>query len=545
VNATLAVDVPVDEPWDPTHTSGQDAQHWTTTNLGEAAPGVLTPLASSLWNGRISRAGARAAAAIGVLSEAERNGGVPSSVRMFYGRVATALEFMGRFGDRMPGITGPDTIVSLLNEVPPTMSFHPTRRRYGMIVTKLGYRFVTQRRRMLALCAEADAWWRQQVEIVPTLVLPEALDMIGRGAAAYERLIGDHMILLFASVQPTFDAAARLIQRTGVGDLGVLCGAGGAEIDVVCDIWRASRGEIAVEDVVRSYGFHGPAEGEVSSAVWRDDASPLLLAIEHYKSLPDQQAPMRLEQTKRSRMAAMTEEVVAAMPAKDRPGARLVLKLARERVPDRGRGKRAFLQAIDVTRLAARRAGELLFRDAVLDQPDDIFYLTEEESAQPLPRDVKELIAKRRERRELYERFEFAHTRWRGSPELVRRDAGALETERMHPGQILSGKGASSGVVEGEVRVVRDPTFEDVQPGEVLVASTTDPSWCSIMFASAALVVDLGGLLSHAAVVARELDIPCIVDARDATRRLKTGDRVKVDGNAGTVELLARPDVAR
>ena len=72
----------------------------------------------------------------------------------------------------------------------------------------------------------------------------------------------------------------------------------------------------------------------------------------------------------------------------------------------------------------------------------------------------------------------------------------------------------------------------------MLVAETTDPSWSSIMFISSALVMDSGGALSHAAVVARELEIPCVVNTHTGTKRIRTGDRVRVDGDAGTVEIL-------
>jgi phosphoenolpyruvate synthase/pyruvate phosphate dikinase len=79
-----------------------------------------------------------------------------------------------------------------------------------------------------------------------------------------------------------------------------------------------------------------------------------------------------------------------------------------------------------------------------------------------------------------------------------------------------------------------------VEPDEVLIAQTTDPSWSSIMFISSALVVDIGGALSHAAVVARELGIPCVVSTGHGTKLIKTGDRVRVDGSTGKVEILAR-----
>jgi phosphoenolpyruvate synthase/pyruvate phosphate dikinase len=102
----------------------------------------------------------------------------------------------------------------------------------------------------------------------------------------------------------------------------------------------------------------------------------------------------------------------------------------------------------------------------------------------------------------------------------------------------LTGVGVSSGVVEAIAHVVDDPSFADVEPDRVLVAPFTDPSWSSIMFISSALVVDIGGALSHAAVVARELGIPCVVNTRDGSRLLRTGDLIRVDGGAGTVQVL-------
>jgi pyruvate,water dikinase len=85
-----------------------------------------------------------------------------------------------------------------------------------------------------------------------------------------------------------------------------------------------------------------------------------------------------------------------------------------------------------------------------------------------------------------------------------------------------------------------DPALAEMDPGDVLVAHTTDPSWASLMFMASALVVDIGGQLSHAAVVARELGIPCVMNTGEGTRRLRDGDRIRVDGITGTVEILAR-----
>ncbi|MDQ1490129.1 MAG: rifampicin phosphotransferase, partial [Actinomycetota bacterium] len=197
-------------------------------------------------------------------------------------------------------------------------------------------------------------------------------------------------------------------------------------------------------------------------------------------------------------------------------------------LPLRGVGKRAFLQSLDVARGATRRLSELLELDA--------FYLTAEELAGPLPANAEVLVARRRQRRDEYEAMTMP-TMWRGVPEP------STAHDPQDDATIIGGVGVSAGITEGFVRVVTDPAFTEVEPGEILVTATTDPSWASIMFISSALVVDIGGPLSHAAVVARELGIPCVVNTRHGSRLLRTGDFVRVDGNDGTVEVLVRAPV--
>jgi pyruvate,water dikinase len=96
-------------------------------------------------------------------------------------------------------------------------------------------------------------------------------------------------------------------------------------------------------------------------------------------------------------------------------------------------------------------------------------------------------------------------------------------------------------VVEGTVRIIHHPDRGDrLQPGEIMVAAQTDIAWTLFFPRAAAVVTDIGAPLSHAAIVARELGIPAVVGCGDATMRLKTGDRVRVDGGQGTVEIVAR-----
>jgi pyruvate,water dikinase len=102
-------------------------------------------------------------------------------------------------------------------------------------------------------------------------------------------------------------------------------------------------------------------------------------------------------------------------------------------------------------------------------------------------------------------------------------------------------------VYEGTARVITDPDdAEDLLDGEILVCETTNPSWASYFLVAGAVVVDIGGPLSHGPIVAREMGIPCVINTRDARQVIRTGDLLRVDGTAGVVEILSlRPSNAR
>ena len=111
--------------------------------------------------------------------------------------------------------------------------------------------------------------------------------------------------------------------------------------------------------------------------------------------------------------------------------------------------------------------------------------------------------------------------------------------EAKQPSGTLRGLGASAGVVEGIARVVESPEqFDQVQKGELLVCKMTSPAWVVLFTKIAGLVTDSGGALSHSAVVSREFGIPAVVGTRIATQTIKTGQRVRVNGAAGIVEIL-------
>jgi pyruvate,water dikinase len=103
---------------------------------------------------------------------------------------------------------------------------------------------------------------------------------------------------------------------------------------------------------------------------------------------------------------------------------------------------------------------------------------------------------------------------------------------------VLHGSAGSGGIATGRARVILDPTDpSELEPGDILIAPNTDPSWVPLFVPAAAAVVNVGAMGSHAMIVSRDLGIPCVVSVADATQRIPDGAMITVDGNAGTVTI--------
>jgi phosphohistidine swiveling domain-containing protein len=195
-----------------------------------------------------------------------------------------------------------------------------------------------------------------------------------------------------------------------------------------------------------------------------------------------------------------------------------------------------------VMRRAVLRIGEALVASGLIAHPDDVFFLTRDEALSALNGtgmsatvNVAERRALRDEQGELVAPLMVGRmTRmmdwlWEKMPRLV----GAVPSDNA----LVSGTPASPGRATGSVRVVHGPRdFDQLQPGEILVAPLTAPAWTPLFTRAAAIVTDVGSLASHASIIAREYGIPAVVGCGDATARLRTGMRVTVDGSTGNVE---------
>jgi pyruvate,water dikinase len=188
-----------------------------------------------------------------------------------------------------------------------------------------------------------------------------------------------------------------------------------------------------------------------------------------------------------------------------------------------------------VYKQALLREASRLVAAGVLEHEDDVAYLTFEELREVVrTNDVDgRLVAERREAYEAYGAL--------APPRVVTSDGevirGAYDRDDVPPGALV-GLAVSAGTVEGRARVVRDLTDADLAPGDVLVTAYTDPSWTPLFVAVAGLVTEVGGVMTHGAVIAREYGLPAVVGVEGATELIRDGQRIRVHGAEGYVELL-------
>lgn len=224
---------------------------------------------------------------------------------------------------------------------------------------------------------------------------------------------------------------------------------------------------------------------------------------------------------------------------------RHVLTRARSRIRDRENLRFERTRVFGRVRRIFAELGRRFTADGLLDDTRDIFYLEVDEifgivDGITSTCDLRGLVALRRREFDEYaatpappDRFES-----RGGVRTMQPPAAHATPDETRSGDVRRGTGCYPGVVRGPVSVVRDPTTATLLPGEILVAERTDPGWVVLFPCAAAILVERGSLLSHSAIVARELGIPAIVAVEGLTSWLRTGDTVELDGATGVITRL-------
>jgi pyruvate,water dikinase len=295
---------------------------------------------------------------------------------------------------------------------------------------------------------------------------------------------------------------------------------------------------------MQRYGMRGLAEIDLGRRRWREEPLPILQTLCSYLDIDDPgQAPDAVYARGKRAAEAKIDRLAEAL-RRTRGGwlkARLARRAAqrmRALVGLRETPKFTVVRLLGMMRQALLDDGARLAAQEVLTRAEDVFYLHLRELEALSAGERRDWAALVTARRQAFAREE----RRRRIPRLLLSDGeafydGVVASDQKDSAAIL-GDPVSPGIVEGTVRVVLDPRSADLAPGEILVCPGTDPSWTPLFLAAGGLVMEVGGMMTHGAVVAREYGLPAIVGVHQATQRLHTGQRVRVDGSSGRVTVL-------
>jgi len=293
------------------------------------------------------------------------------------------------------------------------------------------------------------------------------------------------------------------------------------------------------EEFLARHGHRGEVELDITTPRWREDPTFLLQSVTNYLRHPTgtpTPPDMLAEGLRRREKAAAAIRTQLPWPLRGlfrRLYERYVLWL-----PFREAMKYTWLLGLEQARQVYRELGRRLVAAGHLKTADDVFWLRLQEVRAWADSGT---VAWAQATLESREREWRVWTTLR-PPSLIIGSRGIedvnLLTVPLAGSRLLRGTPVSAGHAEGTARVITNPHHADLRQGEILVTRYTDPAWTPLFFTAGALITEVGGVLSHGAVVAREIGLPAVVGVEDATRRITSGRRVKVNAVDGTIELL-------
>ena len=301
--------------------------------------------------------------------------------------------------------------------------------------------------------------------------------------------------------------------------------------------------------LIAEHGHRGPNEWDLGAPSWTTEPSLALGMLERMRHQDDAKSPTAANERGRAEREALTAELLAMVEgdAEAHGGLQAGIASAGLFFAMREMGKNACIKLLHEAKLAMLEIGRRMVSDGAIERADDVFMLLDGELEDFLaaPSSFTATIAERRAGLE--------HLRTLVPPYIVGLDRpvppisewevrGASDAAVVAAGDVLRGAAGSPGVVTGTARVVLDPSDAGaVEPGDIMIAPTTDPSWVPLFLAAEGVVVNVGAVASHAAIVSRELGIPCVVSVHDATDRIPDGATIEIDGATGTVTVVAVP----
>ncbi len=518
---------------------------WSRNNFGEARPDVMSPFTYSLsekvWSEVSFLPGYHLSGNICGRYYANVSVSISMLLALGKSREAAAEQMRGLLGNVPEGLEIPTIPLPRLTMLMalPRMIRLGLREKSGakkvpaFLATNPG-RCQALRRRIQQTQARAEliAFWHEEI-------LSELADDLWIMAGAAQSLEAT-MKFKMDLAELVGEADANTLFSNLSSEDGML-----ASLGPVVGVARVAQGKMSRTEYLETYGHRGPQEAELSTPRPAEDPDWLEVQLAEYEKSPvDVDA---LLGRRRAEFEAAWQRLQERYPQKAQ-------KLRREidKVGPAARMREAVRDEVTrflwVERDWALRAGELTGLG------DDIFLLTIDEVLGLLSGHdaATEFIPARKETYARYRelppypmviRGRFDPFQWADNPERRNDIHDASAAVPVSESSTITGYAGAAGRVEGRVRVLDSPEEgNQLRKGEILVAVTTNVGWTPIFPRAAAVITDVGAPLSHAAIVARELGIPAVVGCGSATTRLRTGDRVRVDGGQGIVEILSHRD---
>jgi phosphoenolpyruvate synthase/pyruvate phosphate dikinase len=297
----------------------------------------------------------------------------------------------------------------------------------------------------------------------------------------------------------------------------------------------------AIYDFLGKYGMRCSGEIDITKTRWSEKPITLVPLIlnniknfepnaSHRKFEQGRQEAVKKEQELLDRLRQLPEGEEKAKETKR------MIDLVRNFAGYREYPKYGIVSRYFVYKLALLKEAERLLQAGAIQEKEDIYYLSFEELRETVCTNKidQKLISQRKGEYKLYEKL---------TPPRVMTSDGEIITGKYNrenlPANAIVGLAVSSGVIEGRARVILNMEDAEIEEGDILVTAFTDPSWTALFVSIKGLVTEVGGLMTHGAVIAREYGLPAVVGVEHATRLIKDGQRIRVNGTDGYAEILS------
>ncbi|SIP99022.1 phosphoenolpyruvate synthase [Peribacillus simplex] len=296
----------------------------------------------------------------------------------------------------------------------------------------------------------------------------------------------------------------------------------------------------AIDDYLRKYGMRCTGEIDITKTRWSEKPTTLIpMILSNIKNFEPDASNRKFEQ---GRQEALKKEQELLARLKQLPDGeqkaketKRMISLIRNFIGYREYPKYGMVNRYFVYKQALLKEAEQLLQAKVIREKEDIYYLTFEELHEVVRTNKLDyqIISKRKEEYNLYEKLT--------PPRVITSDgeiiAGEYKRENL-PAEAIAGLPVSSGVIEGRARVILNMDDANLEEGDILVTPFTDPSWTPLFVSIKGLVTEVGGLMTHGAVIAREYGLPAVVGVENATKIIRDGQRIRVHGTEGYIEII-------